>query len=176
MTDYERKAEYAMQMAADLTVERDEALARAEQAEATLAEARSSADAWWSEYDKALKTGLAMRDGLQSIRDTMQREHDLGHIALGRYLIVVDRLLEGTAGDHRRDGAGMNEAEVRLYEIRGSLPRTEDRHWRQNFSAMVLAADLPTAVAHVQRTRPEGTEIHDALSRSGGRAVEWADR
>jgi len=68
----------------------------------------------------------------------------------------------------------VNAAEVRLYEIRGSLPPTEDRRWRRNFSAMVLAADLPTAVAHVQRTRPDGTEIHDAFSRSGGRAVEWA--
>jgi len=69
----------------------------------------------------------------------------------------------------------VSAAEVRLYEIRGSEPPTGDRSWRRNFSAMVLASDLAAAVAHVQRTRPEGTDIHDAMSRSGGRAVEWAD-
>lgn len=64
------------------------------------------------------------------------------------------------------------KAEVRLYEVRGSLPPTETRHWRQNLSVMVLAPTISDALRHVLATRPKGTEVHDVFSRSGGRIRE----
>lgn len=66
------------------------------------------------------------------------------------------------------------DIEVRLFEVRGSLPPTETRNWRGNLVAHVLAPTLLAATRHVLATRPEGTEIHDVICRSGGRVVEWA--